>query len=160
MICIEKKSKEVFPRHEVLLCDSSGRADAADCCRGAPIARRTVNGCASPHTWTGALRSGAPPDGELNCLQMSLLPLRQQPEISTRIARLMTVERRLPNMHCAVDSLPSGKGASLRPRGLDLLLPKSLKHEQLQLEHYHMPQQTNLYKSHGRRCVNASHATR
>jgi len=34
--------------------------------RGAIIARRTANRARSacPHTWTGALRSGAPPDGE------------------------------------------------------------------------------------------------
>ena len=38
----KKFSKEVFPRHEAL-CDPSGRADAADCCRGAPIEVRTVN---------------------------------------------------------------------------------------------------------------------
>jgi hypothetical protein len=50
---------------------------------------------------------------------MSLLPLRQQPEVSTRIARLMTVERRLPSIHRAVDSLPSVIGASLRHRGLE-----------------------------------------
>ena len=31
-------------------------------------------------------------------------------------------------MHCAVDSLPSGKGASLRPRELDLILPKKSQH--------------------------------
>ena len=32
----------MFPRHEAV-CDPSGRADAADCCRGAPIEVRTVN---------------------------------------------------------------------------------------------------------------------
>ena len=62
-----KTSKEaVFSRRHEAMCDSSGRADAASVLRGPTIARRTVNRAwsACPHTLTGALRSGAPPDGE------------------------------------------------------------------------------------------------
>ena len=99
----------MFPRHEAV-CDPSGRADAADCCRGAPIEVRTSRPgqeC-QPTLLTRRAPPGDPPGGDkLTRRQMSLYTLSAASiGLHKDRHRPMTAESRLPSMHTpyAVDS--------------------------------------------------------
>ena len=115
MVSGEKNLKRIFPSHEALV-DSSGRADAATAergddhrckdsqpgqeCQPTLLKRRASLGCPPRRRQTDLLvNESAPSAAEARALHKGQ-------------HRLMTVERRLPSMHCAVGSLSYGRGST------------------------------------------------
>ena len=136
----------MFPRHEAV-CDPSGRADAADCCRGAPIEVRTSRPgqeC-QPTLLTRRAPPGDPPGGDrLTRWQMSLYSLcssHRSPQGSTQ------ADDGLEPAAIYAYAIRSGqlakRGEGMKPsfkRRMQKFAPSKALMEQL--KHYYMPANT------------------